>query len=86
MSTLDTMYVVMTSSQDSYATISCIGAFEDADKAKMYAVSVMEENLRAEGTGLEIGDIEQDTGQYMLVLSHEEIDFKVIIDYCPRRA
>ena len=82
---MKTMYVVMTDSQDRYATISCIGVFDDQAAAELFADQVMLDAIRDEGRGLEIDEVNHDTGQYTLVLSHDELDFKVIVDHCPDR-
>jgi len=79
------VFIVMTSSQDRYAELSCIGAFSGFSPALDYARQLMAENCVDEGIGYGEDEIEEDEAQYAMVLSHEESDFKVIIDYCADR-
>jgi len=79
------IHVVMTSSQDRYAVLSCVGAFSDFGLALDYARQLMNENCIDEGIGYGEDEVQEDDSQYAMVISHEESDFKVIIDYCADR-
>lgn len=62
---------------------TCVGIYYSFEKALDYAWKEMIEHCVAEE--VESVDIDADDNQYTMLLTHDEIDFKIAIDYAPVR-